>query len=143
MVVFSILLSNNPCRGSVQIRVEFSRPLRASDRFDNPWIVSRARPITWAMGPLSEASTAATPIVLYHLINVSNSLPSRCRVQLNAQSFGSRRWSSDDPERHFACSPASPTGGAWHGGAAATRHHAHGAAHCVPGLLLLVMRRIT
>mmetsp|Transcript_21282 Transcript_21282/g.64023 ORF Transcript_21282/g.64023 Transcript_21282/m.64023 type:complete len:549 (-) Transcript_21282:626-2272(-) len=51
------------------LRVEFERPLNASDRFDWQWVVGRERPITWAMGPLSEASTAETPIVLYHLIN--------------------------------------------------------------------------
>lgn len=53
-----------------QIRVEFTRPLRANDAADRRWIVTRARPITWAMGPLSEASTAATPVVLFHQINV-------------------------------------------------------------------------
>lgn len=58
----------------MQIRVEFSRPLNASDAFDNPWIVMRERPISWAMGPLSEASTTAAPVVLQHNINVGNFL---------------------------------------------------------------------
>lgn len=46
------------------------RPLKASDAADKRWIVTEARPITWAMGPLAETSTAALPIVLFHQINV-------------------------------------------------------------------------
>ena len=62
----------------LQIRVEFERPLNASDAADRRWIVTRARPITWAMGPLSEASTAATPVVLFHQINVRPGSAAAC-----------------------------------------------------------------
>ena len=57
---------------SSQIKVEFTRPLKPSDAADKRWVVTEARPITWAMGPLSEASTNTTPIVLFHQINVSS-----------------------------------------------------------------------
>jgi hypothetical protein len=49
--------------------VTFSRPLGAAkDKWDHPWQANAgtAVPAVFAMGPLSERSTAKQPVVLYH-----------------------------------------------------------------------------
>jgi hypothetical protein len=51
--------------------VTFSRPLGgATDKWDHPWQAEEggatAAPAVFAMGPLSERSTATQPVVLYH-----------------------------------------------------------------------------
>lgn len=43
------------------------RPLKASDKWDRNWSVTKAGAGVWAYGPVSDASpNAETPVVLYH-----------------------------------------------------------------------------
>eukprot|EP00884_Botryococcus_braunii_P017819 jgi/Botrbrau1/4720/Bobra.0218s0036.1 len=48
------------------LTVEFRRPLKAQDQFDHDWPVGKPGFAVWAIGPLSEASTPAKPVVLFH-----------------------------------------------------------------------------
>jgi hypothetical protein len=54
------------------LSVTLSRRIRASDDFDvqPAWPLTGTRWAIWAMGPLSETSTAANPVVLYHSLQV-------------------------------------------------------------------------
>jgi hypothetical protein len=49
------------------VTVSFVRPLSAANRFQHDWPTGPAKPAVWALGPVSQGSSAAQPVILYHL----------------------------------------------------------------------------
>lgn len=49
--------------------VAFVRPLKAANKFQHDWPTGPAKPAVYALGPLSQGSTAAQPIILFHIPN--------------------------------------------------------------------------
>ena len=49
--------------------VAFVRPLKAVNKFQHDWPTGPAKPAVYALGPLSQGSTAAQPIILFHIPN--------------------------------------------------------------------------
>ncbi|KAL4458957.1 hypothetical protein ABPG75_013822 [Micractinium tetrahymenae] len=52
------------------LAVMLMRPIAASDAFDRAWPLDGSGFTVWAMGPVSEGSTAERPVVLYHRLQL-------------------------------------------------------------------------
>ncbi|KAK9837455.1 hypothetical protein WJX81_003838 [Elliptochloris bilobata] len=62
------LLSCSRTKGDI-VTVTFSRPLKAANKYQHDWPTGAAKPAVWALGPLSQGSNAAQPIILFHIPN--------------------------------------------------------------------------
>ncbi|BDA51080.1 probable cytochrome b561, DM13 and DOMON domain-containing protein [Coccomyxa sp. Obi] len=83
------------------VTVTFTRPLKASNKFEHDWPVGAAKYAVWGVGPLSQGSTAAEPVVLFHApsnkgptyaasdFKLSLGAPSQCKAILTPQPAGS------------------------------------------------------